>query len=69
MTLLPTSIPVGIPDMALRFVKDTSNATINQNTEHMTEDTGQTIVGGLPDTAYDYKSITKRSVRPRREGI
>ena len=60
-------MPVGILDMVIRFVKDTSDATINQKTEHMTEDTGQTIVGGLhtesvgfPDTAYDYRSITRR---------
>ena len=48
MTLLPTMMPVGILDTAFRFVKDTSYATTNQNTEHMTWDTGQTTVGGLP---------------------
>jgi hypothetical protein len=41
MRLLPTTMPVGILDMSLRFVNDTSDATINQNTEHMTEDKGQ----------------------------
>ena len=69
MTLLSTTMPVGILDMAFRLEKDIPDAIINQNTEHMTEDTGQTIVGGLQDTAYDYKSITRRSVRPRLEGI
>ena len=41
MMLLPTTMPVGILDMAFMFEKDTSDATFNQNTEHMTGDTGR----------------------------
>ena len=73
MTLLPTTMPVGILDMAFRFGKDTSDVTFNRNLEHMT---GQAILGGLPtgsvgypDTAYDYRSISRRSKRPRRKGM
>ena len=37
MTLLPNTMPVGILYMAFRFVKDTYDTTINQNTESMTQ--------------------------------
>ena len=76
MTLLPTIMPVGILNMAFRFEKDTLDATFNQYMEHMTGDNGQAVVGGLPtgsvgfpDTAYKYRSITRRSGRPQREGV
>ena len=64
-------MPVGILNMALRFEQDLSDAAFHQNTEHMTRDTGQAIVGGFPtgsvgfpDTTYNYISITRSSKSP-----
>ena len=75
LTLLPTTMPIGILDMAFRFEQDLDEGTLRQNTGHMIKDSGQTAVGeppvrsvGYPDTAHDYRSITRRSRRPRRRG-
>ena len=48
LTLLPTMMPVGILDIAIRFEQDLSDAPFYQNTEHMTRDMGQAIVRGFP---------------------
>ena len=71
LTLLPTTMPVGILNTAFRFEQDNAENALRQNTEHMTRDTGQAIVGGFPTgsvgfpyTTYDYISITRSSKSP-----
>ena len=68
LTLLPTTIPFGILNMAFRFEKDSAENAIRQNTGQMTRDTGKTEIRGLPArsegspaTTYNYRSITRRS--------
>ena len=66
LTLLPT--PMKILDTTFKFVEDTSDAATNQNEGQTTPSDTPTGSVGLPDTAYDYRSITRRRGRLRREG-
>ena len=61
LTLLPTMMPIRILDATFRFVKDTSDDTTNQNTGQTTTCNIPTESVGFPDTAYDYRSITRRA--------
>ena len=54
MTLLPTTMPMQNLDTTFKFVEDTSDT--NQGVGWSTP----TGLVGFTDTAYDYRSITRR---------
>ena len=65
LTLLPNTMPMQILDRTFKFVEETSDAATN----HVAGQTTPTGPVGLSDTAYDYRSITRRAcedaTRPR----
>ena len=70
LTLLPTTMPVGIFGMAFRFEQDPVEDSLRQNTGNLVKDTGQAEVRelpilsvGYPDDNYNYGSVTTRSRR------
>ena len=76
LTLLPTTMPWRILDMAFRFGQDPAENALKQNTGNVTRDADQVVVMelpigsvGYPDKTYDYDTITRRSRRHRCEGL
>jgi hypothetical protein len=63
LTLLPTTMPMQILDTTFKFVEDISDANTNQGAG-WTIPTGPV---GLPYTAYDYRSITRRRGKTQHE--
>ena len=64
LTMLPTTMLMRILVTTFKFVKDTFDAATNQNAGQTTPSDIPTGSFGLPDTAYDYRSITRRRGRP-----